>query len=541
MEDKIVNTSSKLDERQQIYQAINNKEIVKTDEGKIRMAIFRSTTCGLLGEGCTSNPNESYKYKDRSLFGKISGWMSSPYAYPPASGLAWAHYSLDKAGFIPKSYAAEGVGFSSIKGYINIWKLFRDISFVLLVVIMLIVGFLIMFRVKLDGSTAVTIESILPRIVVTLIMISFSFAIVGLLIDVMYFLIGLAVDLIMGYGQGADAATVAKWQNEYVGAKFNDLWPTGQWAMSLFSTGNALWDVIPVEFRVLIDGYFIKFLTPLIANLSMLNFVNFLDAPRDLSILGFGIGDLPELVKGALGIIISGVLSLILPGIIIGLILVMTILLLMFRLFFIMLNSYIKLILYLIFAPVILIMNVFPGQSSFSWWIRNVIGELIVFPTVVVIMLVGNAIMAANTGSFSFFTDSLEGSRFINPSNATFTLPFLYGFRPEDFNMIVGLGIVLLIPDFIKMVRSFVGVSDSGLNLSLGSFFAGASFIMGSGLQSASQIGNLGTAVSGMRFFGDKIPFLSNNETYQKLFGESKGSINPSQKSELPGVNEQTQ
>jgi hypothetical protein len=45
-----------------------------------------------------------------------------------------------------------------------------------------------------------------------------------------------------------------------------------------------------------------------------------------------------------------------------------------------------------------------------------------------------------------------------------------------------------------------------------------------------------------MRFFGDKIPFLSNNETYQKLFGESKGaSINPSQKSELPGVNEQTQ
>ncbi|MBE2287908.1 MAG: hypothetical protein IAE95_00035, partial [Chitinophagaceae bacterium] len=87
-----------------------------------------------------------------------------------------------------------------------------------------------------------------------------------------------------------------------------------------------------------------------------------------------------------------------------------------------------------------------------------------------------------------------------------FTLPFLYGFRPEDFNVIVALGIVLIIPDFVKMVKGWLGVSDSGLNFSMGTFFTGATAIMGGGLGFATQAGGLTTAMPGLQKYIAKIP-----------------------------------
>lgn len=493
--------------RKVMYEKINDPELNKTEEGKIAIALYKGINCSLFGEICTDNPADTPQYKNDSFFGKVTNWVATPYSVPPASGIVWLHDGFQNSGLIPATYAAEGTGFASIKGYITIWKMFRNIAFLLLVLIMLIIGFLIMFRVKIDAQTVITLESALPRIVITMILISFSFAIAGFLIDLMYVLMGISVDLIMGYGMGHSVETVLVYQNDFMGAGFADLWPMGEAGWSFFGVGSSFWNMIPLEFRVLLDGIVVTGLGNYVVNANLGKWSSLFSAPRNLIIAGFSLGYLPDLLRLIIVLISTGWVVAILPGIILGVIIIFTILFLMFRLFFILLSSYIKVILYIIFAPIIILFEALPGQSSFNWWIRNMIGELIAFPTVVIMMLVGNAIIYINS-NLSFWgklspLNAVGGESIIFPANNTFILPFLYGFRPEDFNLIVGLGVILLIPDFIKIVKGFVGAGESPLNLSASTFFAGGSLLVGGAFGGISSLNSLKhTMIGGSPYHG---------------------------------------
>src|SRR3989344_2443072 len=316
-----------------IYEKINDKELKKSPSGRISIAMYRIITCGLIGQGCTENQSEAKNYKNDSLFGRVTNWVAMPYSVPPASGLAWMQNGLQNSGLVPTAYAAEGIGFSSIRGYIEIWKVFRNIAFLLLVLIMLILGFLIMFRVKIDPQTIISIENALPRIVITMLLISFSFAIVGFLIDIMYILIGVSVDLIFGYGLNLNAAQVIQYQNDFIGAGFNDLWPATRAGWSFFGVGSSLWNMVPLEFRSILDLFVIRYLTNFFVGLNIYKWKDLLDAPKNIGINvdtliaggGVNIGGLPSALVFILHILLSGFLSVILPGIILGIIIVLTI------------------------------------------------------------------------------------------------------------------------------------------------------------------------------------------------------------------------
>src|SRR3990167_5214947 len=464
-------------ESKALYSELFDAEVEKTPEGRFVLGARRGIMCALVGETCTYRPEDAKKFKDTSLFGSVANWIATPYSAPPASGIVWAQASLEKAGFVPSAHASEGIGFSSIKGYLTLWSLFRNIAFLLLVLIMVIIGFLIMFRVKIDPQTVITLENALPRIVLTMLYISFSFAIAGFLIDIMYLLIGISVDLILGYGAGLDKSIVVSNQNNFIGAKFLDLWPNGIGPLNTYAFGSAFWDLIPNELKIVLDSVVFYNLAKYFA-FSKLQFLNQdLEAIEGVSAFTLSVGRLSKLA-GTWGTrALSGFLIYVLPGIILALLIALTILLLMFRIFFILLGAYIRVILYIIFAPVILLLDAIPGRNMLGWWLRNMVAELIVFPTIVVMMLVGQAIIVLHTSQandtwWSFGT-SYWNYLNISKSSGTFMLPFLYGFNPRDFNFIVALGVVLLTPDFIKIVRSWVGVSEVPFNLTLGTYFAG--------------------------------------------------------------------
>ena len=84
-----------------------------------------------------------------------------------------------------KSVQAES-GFEELSdsGIIRIWRNFRNAAYALMVVVLVIIGFLIMIRFKLDPRTSVTAVNAIPRVVVALLLITFSFAISGLMIDI---------------------------------------------------------------------------------------------------------------------------------------------------------------------------------------------------------------------------------------------------------------------------------------------------------------------------------------------------------------------
>ena len=77
---------------------------------------------------------------------------------------------------------AQGIGFSALTPTLQVWKAFRNLSYFLFIIIFIVVGFMIMFRAQINPQTVVTVQAALPKIVVTLIMITFSYAIAVLLL-----------------------------------------------------------------------------------------------------------------------------------------------------------------------------------------------------------------------------------------------------------------------------------------------------------------------------------------------------------------------
>lgn len=69
-------------------------------------------------------------------------------------------------------------------GIDNLWSITRNIAYVGFVVVMIIVGFMIMFRNKVGGQTVVTIGNAIPRVIIGLVLVTFSFAIAGLILDI---------------------------------------------------------------------------------------------------------------------------------------------------------------------------------------------------------------------------------------------------------------------------------------------------------------------------------------------------------------------
>jgi hypothetical protein len=85
-------------------------------------------------------------------------------------------------------YAGNGdntTGYESLmqSGISPLWNQMRNIAYVFFIVIMIVIGFMIMFRSKLGGQTMVSIGNTIPSVIVSLILVTFSFAIAGVIID----------------------------------------------------------------------------------------------------------------------------------------------------------------------------------------------------------------------------------------------------------------------------------------------------------------------------------------------------------------------
>ncbi|MBI2051820.1 hypothetical protein HYT33_03615 [Candidatus Roizmanbacteria bacterium] len=473
--------------RAEIYKTIKNPELNSSKEGKFLIAIYRAALCGFIGEGCTSDPNDGNKNFDRSLFGFATNLIVLPYTNPPASGVYWAYSGLENAGFLPKTYAAEGVGFAALKPIQGLWKIFRDLAFILLVLVLITIGFLIMFRVKINPQTIVSLENSLPRIVAALLLITFSFAIAGFLIDLMYVVIVVSVSAMARANIGElKLSNLQKLQNQWIGAGLIELWPFGVGGFGPFQVGIALVNILPSFIRGVFKGLIAFVATRLLQVTITSHLSNFIDATKGLggtigvigTVLGFGGGGTVGInfgnITGIPAFLIELFIFLLLfpymAGVIVGLMFVLTLVFFIFRVFFLLFGAYIKILLLVILSPVILLMGVFPGRNAVSFWFKNLLAELITFPLVIIIMLIGYAITRAPL---------IEG-RLFRP-------PFLYQIDPNTFAVLVGMGIVLLIPNLVRAVKEYIGLKGPGLGFTAGLFFAGATGATGGAMETLQK------------------------------------------------------
>lgn len=108
------------------------------------------------------------------------------------SGLNYTKQKLANFSIVPTANAqSAGFGFDALSPIQGMWAAFRDIAFGLFVIVAMAFAFMIMFRLKLSPQTVISVQSALPKIIGSLILVTFSYAIAGFLVDLMYVIIGI--------------------------------------------------------------------------------------------------------------------------------------------------------------------------------------------------------------------------------------------------------------------------------------------------------------------------------------------------------------
>ncbi len=482
-------TTSKIDpikqNRTEIYKVINDKNLIKTKEGKLTITLYKMSMCTMIGEACTNNPNDADKNYSKSVFGFIGNLVVVPYTNPPASGLMWVYEGLQNTGFIPKTMAAEGIGFAAIKPFSNLWKIFRDLSYMVLVIILIAIGFMIMFRAKINPQTVISVENALPKIVISLILITFSFAIAGFLIDLMYIIIGITVSVLSNNPSGGTYFDSTTYKNEYMMANSWDLFRDIRVRFGSQSIGAALGSaftqIIPLPIYLTLrtaGGVLFVFLMKWVITSVPNNIADLFG----LSGLTLAAASLGEVLKSFFSLTLFPVFIMIIFFIgfifvipwIVSLLIGFSVLFLFFRIFFILFTSYLKLIINIIIAPLLLLLEAVPGKNAFKYWLMNLIGNLIAFPVTIFVFLLAYLII--------FQT---------NVSDMTARFPYLYGIDSNSFRLMIGLGIVFLIPDFIKTLKEALGIKELPFNIGIGTFFGGVTAGVGGGVGLLGQFGSV--------------------------------------------------
>ena len=329
-----------------------------------------------------NNPRLVAQMRGGAAVNGISTYIAYMYMNPPANTVTFIADLGHSLGFMPKAYA-QGIGFSGMSALLPVWKAFRNIAYLLLSIFLIVIGFMVMLRKKIDPKTVVTIQNALPKIVLTLLIITFSYAIVGILIDLMY----LSIYLIVGIFESTKLLPPVK--NSLIPALAEGYANNQQ----LYSQGG-IFAVIGNIFRQSNET------DPTNLSFKILGINN--NFAQALSILGIVGG----IALTATGNPIAGILLGVTSGlpVILALFISLAILLLVIRLFAFFLGCYIQIILALIFGPIQLIMEAFPGSTAFSSWIKHLISNIVVFPVGAAIFMLANVFANLSNQSGSLWT-----------------------------------------------------------------------------------------------------------------------------------------
>lgn len=371
---------------------------------------------------------ELFSQNSNGLVGDITKAIGMVFQTPPASTRSYIAYiskNLQKHQVIPTAFAATtGTGFDTFSGLIPLWTAMRNIAYLALVVFFIVYGFMMMFRVNLGQKTVITVQLAIPKLVVTLLIITFSYAIVGLVIDFMwvliYFIYSFLVSQGILYGEGIFTS----------------------WAY-----GN----------KGLIPSFIVNFVASLPAS--------------SIGITQLVVGDssIAGITAGVVGFM-SGF------GIIIAIILMIAIVISYAKLFWALLQALISIVISLITGPIVLLGNAFPGSSAIGTWFRSIIANAFVFPITMLFLLLSFVFMSQPILSFcseldgflnlNKITTTCEGiigvhnlSTSENNVNFPIISPILGGgFSTSAFLAIIGIGLLLMASKYVDIVKNALKV-----------------------------------------------------------------------------------
>ena len=365
---------------------------------------------------------------NESLAAGIVKLTALPYKHQPASTseyIAHVRSNLQQHNLVQPAYAQAGnatgegggYGFSRLEGFLPLWRAFRNMAYFFFILAFVIYGFMIMFRVKINPQTAANIQLALPKLITTLILITFSYAIVGLLIDFMWVGYYLVLNALHTFGVFGHSPTD---------------WKSFEGAFLMITSGQI--GLIPS----LIVQSVVAFFSGLPGAISAILGIDAIITGIGLLAIGFASG-------GALPIIVA-------------IILIIAILIAYIKLFVKLITAYVTIFINLVLSPLILLGGVLPGKGdAFGGWITNLVANIIVFPVASILLMFSGYFMAQTWGSYVSSTGTTNPPAIPLLSPAVWDSTFfqdigLAGANTGSWFALIGLALLLMAPKFVDMV-----------------------------------------------------------------------------------------
>lgn len=293
---------------------------------------------------------------------------------PPVHIYDYTNYLASNFGF-SKSAHAQSTGFEGLRPIMHIWSAFRDFIYIFFIFGFVFVGIGIMLRIKIDPRAVMTIQNQIPKIIIGIVLVTFSYAIVGFLIDLMWILIYLLINIFSGIDKNLIP------QNLY-NLKVNVINFYGS-NMGLFSFP---WDV-GRAFGEIIYSFLENSGTVGKIIAGLMSIIGYL-------VRGGIIGSFVDLIRGndpfrENAVVVAQLLSF--------LIILIAIMFSLIRLWFALVMSYVRILIGTIFAPLWIFTGAIPlvEKKGFGLWLRYMLSNIMVFPLTVAFFLVGKILMDA--------------------------------------------------------------------------------------------------------------------------------------------------
>jgi len=330
-------------------------------------------------------------------------------------------------------YAAEDEasksGYESLidSGIAPLWTQFRNIAYLAFVIVMMVIGFMIMFRSKIGGQLMVSVGNTIPSVVVSLILVTFSFAIAGIVIDLGGFLISLLYNMIYS-GKSISIADF--------GQLFSVLFE-GLGEQALDSVGNEWSDSISM-----IRGF------------SAVTLQGLIELWKDImETLHMGLWGLIALIIGC-GVVVVGAIKLLV----------------------VLYKSFFEILLNVILGPIKILMGTFPGQENNKInWFTSLLRNVLVFP--IIYFIVNLPIFLMNAGEFSLTLPSkLTGANLGDTDASSWTLSTEEGYWGLIITFVFRVFVLFYAAQAPKFAESIIPVKET--NKATADAMAGAKMSM---------------------------------------------------------------
>jgi hypothetical protein len=331
-------------------------------------------------------------------------------------------------GIMPKEAYAQGSTFAGLSPILELWKTMRDLTYLTYVVIFMIVGFMILLRKKIDPRTVITIEAALPKLIISLILITFSYSIIAFMVD--------AANLVTRVGGSFFVGT----GHNLLGGK------SGPEAMNYLASNNLFSLIRPIG-----------------------------DPSKIAETLGqlfqgnTQLGALAQFVNIATWAVFSFASMFI-----------------TFKIFFSLLGPYVGIVLSIIFAPIQILMMAIPGsEASIGNWLKGVLSKVAVFPVVFFMMLIAATFGARDPGAgiscgLLGCVNWEQNKAFQVGLEKNLNLVMLpFGNWSGIIGEIIAFGILFTIPSAIQLVQNALKVKDPGGDIATQTIRKGMSKVPG--------------------------------------------------------------